>query len=199
MCARLHSRCVCLQRSAEVKTHHLQVGGAVPQLHGCGVLQALSDSRTALTPHPLQSLRGCLRCGERSASCIHPSVLSRCAVRPNPSVVLHAGQPVSGAAAAAAQRSAAACSAWHALHSPPAAEGCPNLQVIVAAPQELIKLAFEALLQPGDHVVSIFPAYQALYELARHAGCTVSLWEATAQPDGSYAFDVRPFCCGHTC
>ena len=46
--------------------------------------------------------------------------------------------------------------------------------VIVAAPQELISMAFQAMLQPGDHIVATFPGYQSLYELAQTMGCSVS-------------------------
>jgi aspartate/methionine/tyrosine aminotransferase len=50
-------------------------------------------------------------------------------------------------------------------------------EVLVAAPEELVFLAMNALLQPGDHVVCTFPGYQSLYELARDLGCNVSLWK----------------------
>ena len=62
--------------------------------------------------------------------------------------------------------------------------------IIVAAPQELINMAFHAMLRPGDHVVSVFPGYQSLYEIARHIGCKVSFWEPEVQKDGSFVFDV---------
>lgn len=50
-------------------------------------------------------------------------------------------------------------------------------EVLVAAPEELIFLAMNALLEPGDHVICTFPGYQSLYELARGIGCEVSLWQ----------------------
>ncbi len=50
-------------------------------------------------------------------------------------------------------------------------------EVLVAAPEELIFLTMNALLQPGDHVVCTFPGYQSLYDLARSIGCEVSLWQ----------------------
>lgn len=49
-------------------------------------------------------------------------------------------------------------------------------QILVAAPEEAILLAMQATLHPGDHVISIFPAYQSLYEIARSIGCEVSHW-----------------------
>ena len=63
-------------------------------------------------------------------------------------------------------------------------------EVIVAAPQELINMAFHAMLRPGDHVISVFPGYQSLYEIARHIGCKVSFWEPEEQQDGGFAFNV---------
>lgn len=52
----------------------------------------------------------------------------------------------------------------------------PAEQILVAAPEEAILLAMQALLQPGDHVISIFPAYQSLYEIAQCLGCDLSFW-----------------------
>lgn len=50
-------------------------------------------------------------------------------------------------------------------------------EVLLAAPEEAIFLAMNALLEPGDHVVSTFPGYQSLYELARAIECEVDLWK----------------------
>ncbi len=67
-------------------------------------------------------------------------------------------------------------------------EGVDPEQVFVAAPQELIHLAMEALLRPGDHVVCTFPGYQSLYELAAAKGCVVDRWEPR-EAEG-WRFDV---------
>jgi aspartate/methionine/tyrosine aminotransferase len=48
--------------------------------------------------------------------------------------------------------------------------------VMIAAPEEAIFVAMHTLLRPGDQVVSMFPAYQSLYELARAIGCDVTPW-----------------------
>jgi aspartate/methionine/tyrosine aminotransferase len=56
-------------------------------------------------------------------------------------------------------------------------ESVTGEEVLVAAPEELIFLAMNALLDPGDHVVCTFPGYQSLYGLARSIGCEVSLWQ----------------------
>jgi aspartate/methionine/tyrosine aminotransferase len=55
-------------------------------------------------------------------------------------------------------------------------------QVLVAAPEEAVFLAMNALLEPGDHVVCTFPGYQSLYEVARGIGCEVSLWKPSEGP-----------------
>ena len=48
--------------------------------------------------------------------------------------------------------------------------------VMIATPEEAIFVAMHTLLRPGDQVVSIFPAYQSLYEIARAIGCDVTPW-----------------------
>ncbi|CAG0970911.1 partial Capreomycidine synthase, partial [Gammaproteobacteria bacterium] len=48
--------------------------------------------------------------------------------------------------------------------------------VLIAAPEEAIFIAMHTLLQPGDHVVTLFPAYQSLYEIAHAMGCAVTRW-----------------------
>lgn len=49
-------------------------------------------------------------------------------------------------------------------------------QILTLTPEEGIYIAMSTLLQPGDHVVSLFPAYQSLYEIARSIGCEVTPW-----------------------
>lgn len=49
--------------------------------------------------------------------------------------------------------------------------------IVVAAPQELVFLTLLALLQPGDSVVAIAPAYQSLHEVGRAVGAEVIPWE----------------------
>lgn len=56
--------------------------------------------------------------------------------------------------------------------------------LLVAAPEELIFIAMNALLAPGDHVIATFPGYQSLYEIAQAIGCTVTRWPLEAGPDG---------------
>jgi len=49
-------------------------------------------------------------------------------------------------------------------------------------------LLFNVLLDPDDHVVAVYPAYQQLYSVARAVGCDVSLWKI--REDGGFRFDL---------
>jgi aspartate/methionine/tyrosine aminotransferase len=49
-------------------------------------------------------------------------------------------------------------------------------------------LLFNTLLDPGDHVVAPFPAYQQLYSVARAIGCEVDLWRIL--PETGFSYDV---------
>lgn len=49
-------------------------------------------------------------------------------------------------------------------------------------------LLFNVLLNPGDHVVAPYPAYQQLYSVPRALGCDVSLWQVRSE-DG-FRFDL---------
>lgn len=69
-----------------------------------------------------------------------------------------------------------------------------------------IYVTMRCLLRPGDVVLTTFPAYQSLYEVAHSLGCSVSHWEpkpsapAAEAGDnlGRLAFDVAELCavCG---
>ena len=49
-------------------------------------------------------------------------------------------------------------------------------------------LLFNALLEPGDHVVAVYPAYQQLYSVPRAIGCDVSLWKL--RPGDHFRYDL---------
>jgi aspartate/methionine/tyrosine aminotransferase len=49
-------------------------------------------------------------------------------------------------------------------------------------------LLFNALLEPGDHVIAPHPAYQQLYTVPQAIGCDVSLWEVG--PETGYRYDM---------
>lgn len=48
--------------------------------------------------------------------------------------------------------------------------------VLVITPEEGIFIALNTILQQGDGVVSIYPAYQSLLEIPRALGCKVTAW-----------------------
>jgi len=50
-------------------------------------------------------------------------------------------------------------------------------------------LLFTTLLKPGDHVVAVYPAYQALFSVAEAIGCEVTLWTIN-QPNHRFSFDI---------
>ncbi len=68
-------------------------------------------------------------------------------------------------------------------------ENVPPGQIFTAAPEEAIFVAMLALLQPGDHVIAVAPAYQSLHEVARFAGCTLSPWRLRSEA-GGWRLDV---------
>jgi aspartate/methionine/tyrosine aminotransferase len=49
-------------------------------------------------------------------------------------------------------------------------------------------LLFNALLEPGDHVVAVNPAYQQLNSVPRAIGCDVALWRL--RPDNGFRYDL---------
>ena len=49
-----------------------------------------------------------------------------------------------------------------------------------------------AMLQKGDHVVCIAPAYQSLHENANCLGCEVTSWDIEADETGRLHFSVSP-------
>jgi hypothetical protein len=59
--------------------------------------------------------------------------------------------------------------------------------VVVVVPEEGILLGMHALLRPGDHIITTFPGYQSLYEIARDIGCAIDHW-TPAERDG-WRFD----------
>ncbi len=51
-------------------------------------------------------------------------------------------------------------------------------------------LLLNTLLDAGDHVVAVYPAYQQLYEVPRAIGCEVDLWQVRERPGGGFAYDL---------
>ncbi len=63
-------------------------------------------------------------------------------------------------------------------------------QVLTAAPEEAIFIAMNVLLQPGDRVVALAPAYQSLHAVAQSLGCQVLEWPLTPR-EGRWMLDLE--------
>ena len=68
-------------------------------------------------------------------------------------------------------------------------KGIDAADVIETVPEEGIFLAMNTLLEAGDHVVSIFPSFQSLYEIGRATGCDLSFWRPR-QTETGWVFEV---------
>jgi aspartate/methionine/tyrosine aminotransferase len=58
-----------------------------------------------------------------------------------------------------------------------------------AGAEEAIFIFMNSALEKGDHMITMFPAYQSVYEVCRSIGCTVSYWDLLEQEDG-WAADI---------
>jgi len=56
--------------------------------------------------------------------------------------------------------------------------------LLVAAPEELIYIAFHVLLTKDDHVIVTAPAYQSLHEIGSHIGCHLDRWNLDRTQNG---------------
>jgi aspartate/methionine/tyrosine aminotransferase len=72
--------------------------------------------------------------------------------------------------------------------------GVTQAEVLVAAPEEIVFLLINALLEPGNHVVCTFPGYQSLYELALSRGCEVTFWQAVEADDWRFPLESLQAC-----
>jgi aspartate/methionine/tyrosine aminotransferase len=64
----------------------------------------------------------------------------------------------------------------------------PDNVLVTTGAIEANFLLFNVLLEPGDHVVAVHPAYQQLYSVPRGIGCKVDLWRLT--PANGFRFDL---------
>jgi len=63
-------------------------------------------------------------------------------------------------------------------------DGVSADDIIEFVPEEAVFASMNCLLQPGDHVVCCYPAYQSLYQIAATLGCAVEHWPAREEKDG---------------
>ncbi len=61
--------------------------------------------------------------------------------------------------------------------------------VVVGSPGELNFAMMNVLLEAGDEMICMSPAYQSLYQVAASLGCVVKKWPMTAGPGGAHEFD----------
>lgn len=61
--------------------------------------------------------------------------------------------------------------------------------LLFSGAQEGIYACMNVLLEPGQHVISMFPAYQSLYEVARTLNCEVDFWPLR-QTERGWALDM---------
>jgi aspartate/methionine/tyrosine aminotransferase len=67
--------------------------------------------------------------------------------------------------------------------------GCaPENVLVTTGAIEANFLLFNVLLDPGDHVVAVNPAYQQLNSVPQAIGCGVDLWRV--RPEDGYRFDL---------
>ena len=67
--------------------------------------------------------------------------------------------------------------------------GLSKEDVLLAVPEEGIFLAFNGILEPGDHVIAISPAYQSLYSIPEGMCCEVSYW-SVKEKNGEWTLDL---------
>jgi aspartate/methionine/tyrosine aminotransferase len=65
-------------------------------------------------------------------------------------------------------------------------DGIDAENVMVQGPEEGIYITMQTLLKSCDEIVTTFPGYQSLYEIANSKGCVVKRWE----PDENNVFSV---------
>ncbi len=68
------------------------------------------------------------------------------------------------------------------------ANGSPDNILVTTGAIEANFLLFNVLLNPGDHVIAPYPAYQQLYSVPRALGCDLSLWPI--RPETGFRYDV---------
>lgn len=53
--------------------------------------------------------------------------------------------------------------------------------VVVASPGELNYICMNVLLEPSDHVITVSPCYQSLYQVVKSLNCELSFWKPISE------------------
>jgi aspartate/methionine/tyrosine aminotransferase len=67
--------------------------------------------------------------------------------------------------------------------------GITSESVVEIIPEEGIFIAMNVLLESGDHVITTFPGYQSLFEIAASIGCPVSNWIPDLENGNRFSID----------
>ena len=65
----------------------------------------------------------------------------------------------------------------------------PEDIIVHSGGEEGIFLFMNAMLNPDDHVIAHFPAYQSLYEIARSCGCEITFWKVKEEDNWELDID----------
>ncbi len=68
--------------------------------------------------------------------------------------------------------------------------GCAAADILTVVPEEGIFIALNTLLDQGDHVICVSPAYQSLSEIPKSLGCAVTEWPFQCQ-NGEWSLDLN--------
>jgi aspartate/methionine/tyrosine aminotransferase len=68
--------------------------------------------------------------------------------------------------------------------------GCTAADLLTVVPEEGILIALNTLLEQGDHVICVSPAYQSLSEIPKSLGCAVTEWPFQCQ-NGEWSLDLN--------
>jgi aspartate/methionine/tyrosine aminotransferase len=69
-------------------------------------------------------------------------------------------------------------------------DGIRPESIVEIVPEEGIFIAMNVLLAPGDHVITTFPGYQSLFEIAISIGCQVDKWLPDLEDTNKFSLDV---------
>ena len=69
-------------------------------------------------------------------------------------------------------------------------QGIASDEVLTVVPEEGIFIAFNTLLDKGDHVICTWPGYQSLYEIVESLGCELQKWQPDEAQGWKFNVDI---------